>query len=229
MVRLMRLAWLWLVVVPPTFAELPPGPVPPDSWETRVIPGFEPSIESVLVQYPYPSADVLRRSAESWGPEAAPALIRLYEDSRWAAFRPTIIGLLTYVQGQEARAWLMAKFKALVSSGELPDESRLEVYPVAHALAERGGDEVFDLLAEQAKNGEGPFRYAAISALSTMGGEKVLELFRTMAVRMGNEGKAGGLDFYIQQLEGRTRAREPMSNILEREQKHTTEKPSPPQ
>jgi hypothetical protein len=48
-----------------------------------------------------------------------------------------------------------------------------------------------------------------------------------MAVRMGNEGKAGGLDFYIQQLEGRTRAWEPMSNILEREQKHTTEKPSP--
>ncbi len=110
-------------LVPP-----PPGPV---GWEQEITPGFEPSIESAVINRSYDFDNKSPEIAKQWGPGAFPVLVKLYEDPRWRAFRGTIVRFMVYADPQEADRYFADAFDRLMAA---PPEQR-EKSDLSKALA----------------------------------------------------------------------------------------------
>ena len=76
----------------------PPPPVqPPENWESQVLPGFTPSIESVIVANRVPAnIQELGGYTPAWGPTCVAALVTLFADTRFAHFSHHLLNLMSH-------------------------------------------------------------------------------------------------------------------------------------
>ncbi|HUW62912.1 MAG TPA: hypothetical protein VMZ06_18045 [Candidatus Bathyarchaeia archaeon] len=116
----------FLLAATPASASLALPPDPPAGWETSQTPGFDPSVESVLVDAARNrvlgfTAESARPVWEKWGPGATDVLFRLLETPVWNGFDHSIVSLLFAGPFPETRARIE---KELYQIAEGPDLSR---------------------------------------------------------------------------------------------------------
>jgi len=132
------------------------GPLPPVQWEEDVTPGYEPSIESVLValtgkpDMEMPSDEYIKEYWASWGPGAVEELAQLRESEGWSAFGDEIRRLLLLSGMPEAQVhlgdWLREAVDAL-ERDERDSRARDTLSRLAPDFGRRYGREAVDVLA----------------------------------------------------------------------------------
>ena len=121
---------LWILIAfalagltPPSFDNS--GPLPPIGWEKDVIPGFEPSIESVLIRMSNyqnrPTQDELAATWEEWGTEGVAALVKLIGEEQWKPFTEYAEQLLIHTKNRAALDYFLKRIDPLPA---LPADSR---------------------------------------------------------------------------------------------------------
>ena len=119
-----------------SMAPPPPPPEPPEGWEDEVVPGFTPSIESVVVDHGFRTVDEGKKQIEQWGPESTPVLIRLYRDERWVRFQDRVLFLMRCSPDPRVVDFLYERFEALLpaSDGDSDSQQRSERSRIASVL-----------------------------------------------------------------------------------------------
>jgi hypothetical protein len=116
-------------------------------WESRVTPGFEPSLESVIINVserrPLPD----RAIWDGWGPKASEALFTVYCQEPWVLFRPFIRRILLTDPSGQGKGFLKARVGKLLSEGDLK-ASQEEFEGLLYAVGPSLGDEAVPLVRE---------------------------------------------------------------------------------
>lgn len=184
-------------------------PKPPEGWEKSVIPGFDPSIESVIIRYPRPERKECRKLFETWGAGAVDALIKLYTTPEWAEFRWDIRHLLANGGEPRAESFLIERFRALARAQDRSDAADREMRRLCAVMGRSGAESFVDALAQEALREPPEYLDEYVGALAQTGSAKALEVLRALK-RNGHN-----VDFYIPRLEGRVRARRLMTEMKE--------------
>ena len=124
-----------------------PPPFPPAGWESRVTPGFEPSLESVIINVSEHRPLPERAVWDGWGPKASEALFTIYCQEPWALFRPFITRILLTDPSGQGKGFLKARMGKLLTEGDLKaneEEFRCLLYAIGPSL----GDEAVPLVRE---------------------------------------------------------------------------------
>jgi hypothetical protein len=124
-----------------------PPPFPPAGWESRVTPGFEPSLESVIISVSERRPLPERAVWDGWGPRASEALFTLYCQEPWVLFRPFITRILLTDPSGQGKGFLKARMEKLLTEGDLKaneEEFRCLLYAIGPLL----GDEAVPLARE---------------------------------------------------------------------------------
>ena len=205
-----------------SYAPTPPGPI---GWETRITPGFDPPIEHVLVfREAGPQRDeTFDKALRAWGPEAAPALVKLYRDPAWEAHRWAILGYLKRVDGPFVASFLEEAAKALEVAPPVKGPGAIWPASLLAMLAERdaaAADAIaFGVLSDTAS----PHYESIIHYLQDRAGHEDGAACRAKAEEIAAETDDEHLGKRIRQaLERRdaeARADEPMRLVLDREAK----------
>jgi hypothetical protein len=203
-----------------SYAPPPPGPI---GWETRITPGFDPPIEYVLVYEmwgPSPGA-ALGETIAKWGPQAAPALIGLYQTPDWEDRRSQILTLLSHFEGDEVTAFLCEE---AVRQVETPVDEKRRNYLLSQLLGSLGKRDpsaadaiVTDILGKP----DSPHLDTAIGYLLSQAAQPGGEAYRDKLERIADttevERISGWIRTALEQNAAQTRANEPMRTVLEQE------------
>jgi hypothetical protein len=106
-------------------ASFAPPPEAPAGWEANQTPGFDPSVESVLVERSreipplFFTADSARPFWDKWGPAAREVLFRLLAAPEWERFQYWIGSLLVACPFPEVREQVEAELYRLAEGPEL--------------------------------------------------------------------------------------------------------------
>jgi len=105
--RFSTIALLVTLVCSLADALTPSKPIPPpEDWEDKVLPGFTPSIESVIVaKHLHQETLDWSEYTRIWGPKCVEGLIALYRNPEWAKFSNAIMAAMAHADYPEMRAW----------------------------------------------------------------------------------------------------------------------------
>ncbi len=186
-----------------------PPPKPPAGWEDRVLPGFEPSLESVLARGGFFSDDYGRDAWKNWGPEPVEGFFTLYNDPSWEKFRRQILRMLFLCPHPVARTRLEQELRAMVSRGNSLEYAG-EINTFAGFFAQYLPQTSLPLLRELAKSPQEHVRVAAGYALARLATEESLAAAREVAAGLSGNSR-NSLEWSIGEAMGRKRAGESMA------------------
>lgn len=127
------------------------GPPPaPLGWELHPTPGFNPSIESFLVDVSQNQIQPDRAPWQEWGASAVQAITGIYLDDRWAAFREYIARILVTDPSGKGKAFLNERVRGLLSPGHLKGKKQ-EFHDLANVLDSGLSDTVLSFVRESLK------------------------------------------------------------------------------
>ena len=135
-----------------TALSLAPPPLPPLGWEARTAPGFEPSIESVIIELSQ-YKDVLSETDvwKAWGAKAVDVLAALYEDDSWSNFGRPIRTLLLAEPSGPGKEYLLQRLIRLVSDPSLSVD-HFEYNDLLYPLGPMLGNSALDLVHNSLQN-----------------------------------------------------------------------------
>lgn len=122
----MRVSVLFIigvVVAVPAFGKMAPRPALPEGWQGQITPGFDPAIESKLVECtethdPVQDATSLVCLMQQWGPGATAVLIRLYTTPGWEQVQGGMWKLMAAAPNDEARQFFTERVRELCTSAQ---------------------------------------------------------------------------------------------------------------
>lgn len=190
------------------WAEIAPPPSPPEGWEGRVLPGFEPSLESALARGGYFTDDYAREAWKNWGPEAVEGFFTLYNDPSWEKFRRQALQMLFLCPHPVARMRLEQELRAMVSGGNSPEYAG-QINMFAAFFAQYLPQTSLPLLRELAMSPQEHIRVAAGYALARLATEESLAAAKEVAADLSGNSR-NSLERCIVEAMGRKRAGEMM-------------------
>lgn len=185
-----------------------PPPHPPAGWEDRVLPGFEPSLESVLARGGYFADDYAREAWKNWGPEAVEGFFKLLNDTSWEKFRPFILRMLFLSPHPEARLRLEQELRA-AASDENASKSSGDIHGFMNSFSRYFPQTSLALFKELAQSPREDVRTAVGNALAQMGTDESLALAREVAAGLTGSSRSS-IEWSIEGAMGKKRAREIM-------------------
>lgn len=190
------------------WASMPPLPTPPLGWEARVLPGFEPSLESALARGGRFTDDYARECWKQWGPEAVEGFFTLFGDPAWEKFREPILRMLFLSPHPEARGRLEQELRAEATGGSA-SKSTPEIYNFAGYFALYFPDTSLPLLKDLAHSPREDVRVAAGHALATLVTDESLAATREVAQGLSGDSRSS-VEWNIEAVMGKKRAKEIM-------------------
>ncbi len=202
----------------------PPPPVqPPESWESPVLPGFTPSIESVIVaNRVQANIQELGGYTKAWGPKCVEALGTLFEDPRWAQFSNQLLNLMAHADYPEMRKWFEDRIAHLASvpAANMPQGEPWQSLRTAMTLDQ---DRFRPILTRYVENGPPHIRRSSLWVLlstydNTWENLAALEkLTRHLGQDPEDENARHAIMEHMRLRKGYLRAEEPMATVLEKE------------
>ncbi len=188
-------------------ASMAPPPDPPEGWEARVLPGFNPSLESVLAEKHFIPPDKMKANWAAWGPAAVDGFFKLYQDPAWLKFRTKILGILFASPYPEARQRLEQEVRK--AAAEDKPDSDYTLHQFIRMFAQYYPNDSMPLLVELGQSPNTDVRDAAGFALALLTTPESVEAAKKIAAGLP-EDKRGSVQYAIDMAEGRLRAKEIM-------------------
>jgi hypothetical protein len=188
-------------------AELTPPPKPPEGWETRVLAGFLPPLESVLAEPTFVPPDKIKKNWGAWGPGAVDGFLKLYHDPAWEKFRSKILGLLFTSPYPEARARLEQEVRK--AAAENNPDSDYSLHHFIRVFAQYYPKDSMPLLQELAKSSNLDVRDAAGCTLASLATPESVAAAKNVAESLP-ENKRMSVKYSIDAAEGTLRSKEIM-------------------
>ncbi|NCB64331.1 MAG: hypothetical protein EOM52_12185, partial [Clostridia bacterium] len=183
-------------------------PSPPADWKERVLPGFEPSLESVLERGGYFTDDYGREAWKNWGPEAVEGFFTLLNDPSWGEFRTEILRMLFLSPHPVAQSRLEQALRAIISEEHARETGR-ELFNCIGLFARYSPETSLSFLKELAESSQQDVRVAAGYALAWLATEESLAAAKEVAADLSGNSR-NSLERCIVEAMGRKRAGEVM-------------------
>lgn len=191
------------------WAEPAPHPPAPADWKERVLPGFEPSLESVLARGGFFPDDYAREAWKNWGPEAVEGFFTLLNDPSWGEFRVEILRMLFLSPHPVAQNRLEQAVRAMISGGHAKETGR-ELFNCIGLFARYWPGTSLPFLKELAESPQQDVRVAAGCALAGLATDESLAAAREMLSELSGNSRYS-LEWHLWKGMGKNRAREMMS------------------
>lgn len=201
-------------------AMTPPAPSkPPSDWQQHVIPGFNPSIESLAVslQDSGPFDEVaIQAQVDKWGPAAVDALAQLMRDPAWERYRGIYGYMLQSGTSAEYAEKLIALADSIAAQSTRTREEKEIFNTICAALARNELDAARTALLRYSESELPEVQQQALYALTAQGDVATVDKIEARLTSLP-KGVQENLKRTIEYRRKHLRAQEPMENVLKKE------------
>ena len=197
---------------------VPKPPLPPLGWEEEITPGFEPSIESVLVNYA--QAENLSKRNEhtaSWGENAIPVLMRLSENPKWADYTTIIQEYIALLNDPPLLPLIVEQFPATLESISKTKQISKDDWAIIRRASQPPNEVFLKMVTEHFAQASAEEQLALTPILSSFNREHPMAILETCLSVARDDNVKSILMKHIHYQKDRERPHESMSIILNKE------------
>jgi hypothetical protein len=210
---------LLVVVAAGNAAGMRAYPPPPLGWERDITPGFDPPIETVLVQDCYAGDEKVKARVEAWGEGACAVLMRRFTDPKWGDYRTEILKYAAHCDDPAIKKMILEDAMRLADALEDDSDSERQLMGLIGFMAASGDSELVNAALDIIKRVPEKNRVSLMRIFTARLGdlERSMAVVREVRDASSDEGARGALTQRLNELAFRARGEECMSIILERE------------